>query len=282
MKAPFLFFSLVTLCSAVAAAKGTETYQDIIDKAFTLSLQRDRAHAVQVLTQSIKKESTKGPAPQDLLIALEEVASSFYNEKTQQYFEQALSFRRTEPARALQRLADALKLEPDNLQILVEQARLQIMTGDCSSAATGAEKLHTDFQQLELSRLILAQASLCAGKLDRVRKVKEGLDLKKSSFQIYWSMVDTEMGFRSGQISGAKESLSEAQKADSGFPETQYWIWKLDAELSKQAERAAQKYLSLCKSLSPRSARKYLNEPQLCRRATEVETFLKKNNSAEL
>lgn len=281
MKAPFLFLALFSLAKS-GAPRATETYQDIIDKAFTLSLQRDRAHAIQVLTQSLKKESSKGPVPQDLLSALEEVSSSFYNEKTQQYFEQALSFRRTEPARSLQRLAEALKLEPDNFQLLAEQARLQIMTGDCGSASATAEKLHADFQALELSRLILAQASLCAGKLDRVRKAKEGIEFKKSSFQAYWNMVEAELGHRTGQISSAKEALGEAQKYDAAFPETQFWLWKLDGENAKQSERSAQKYLSLCKSLSPRAARKYLNEPLLCRRTAEVETFLKKNNSAGL
>lgn len=282
MKAPFLFLLLLCLAKSGVASRATETYQDIIDKAFTLSLQRDRAHAIQVLTQSLKKESSKGPPPQELLVALEEVASSFYSDKTQQYFEQALSFRRSEPARSLQKLGEALKFEPDNLQILTEQVRLQIMTGDCGSAATNAEKLFSDFQPLEISRLALAQASLCAGKLDRVRKAKESIDSKKSSFQVYWNMVEAELAHRAGQNAAAKEFLSEALKYDPGFPETQFWFWKFEGEMVKVSERAAQKYLSLCKSLSPRAARKYLNEPLLCRRTAEVETFLKKNNSAGL
>lgn len=290
MRAPFLFLFLSCVGfgapgSAAPAAKplapkSLETYQDIIDKAFTLSLQRDRAHAIQILTQSIKKESAKGSPPPDLLLALEEVASSFYGEKSQQYFEQSLSFRRNEPARALQKLGDALKLEPDNLQVLAEQGRLQIMIGDCSSAMGVGEKLFSDLQSLEISHLILAQSSVCAGKLERARKAKEGVDLKKSIYQIYWAMADTELSFRSGQMPAAKESLAEALKIDSEFPETQYWLWKLDSEGTKPSEKAAQKYLSLCKSLSPRSARKYLNEPMMCRRTAEVESFLKKSNNA--
>ncbi len=285
MKAPFLFSILVFLALCAAAKplpspKSVETYRDIIDKAYTLSLQRDRAHAVQILTQSIKKESTRGPAPPDLILALEEVASSFYGEKSQQYFEQALSFRRNEPARALQRLGDALKLEPDNLQILAEQGRLQMMVGDCSSAAGIGEKLYSELPSIELSRLILAQASVCAGKLDRARKAKEGVDIKKSTYYLYWSMIEAELYFRAGQMTTARDSLAEAARIDRDFPETQFWIWKLESENAKQSERSAQKYLSLCKSLSPRAARKYINEPQLCRRTSEVETFLKKNNSA--
>lgn len=182
MRAPFLFllfiFNLLAVehpgaAKSLPGPKTTETYQDIIDKAFTLSLQRDRAHAIQVLTQSIKKESSKGAPPAELLMALEEVASSFYGEKSQQYFEQALSFRRNEPARALGRLSEALKLEPDNLQILAEQARLQIMVGDCGSAISIGEKLFSELPPIELSRLILAQSSVCGGKLDRARKQKK-------------------------------------------------------------------------------------------------------------
>lgn len=279
MKAPFLFF-LTTGFLFTAFGKPTETYQDIIDKAFTLSLQKDRTHAVQILNQSLKKESAKGAPPQELLVALEEVAGTFYSDKAQQVFEQALSLKKTDIRGAQQRLGEALKLEADNFQILIEQVRLSILNTDCGVAQEQAETLFSLYSQIETARLILAQASVCNGKFEKSRQAREGIDTKKSPLQLFWNSVDAELAFKSGNLGQIKALADEASTRDPLFPELHYWRWKTESENPKQAEKAGQKYLSLCKSLSPRSSRKFMMEPLLCRRTAEVENFLKKNNSA--
>lgn len=262
-----------------APRANTETYRDIIEKAHNLSLQKERAHAVQLLNSSITRESKKGPAPKELILALEEVSSLFMSDKAQQQFELALSLRANEPQLAQQKLADAAKIEPDNLQIQLEQFRVATILGGCSEAAASVLKLYETLSALEIVRLAAAQALMCQGQVEEAVKTKGIVDPKKTTLLIFWQLLDVEALQRTGKIEKGLEILAQIEKTSPAFPEAYYWKWRLDRDLKKVTEKPAQKYVSLCKSLSPRAYRKYLAEPFLCRRLQEVESSLKKNNT---
>lgn len=87
--------------------------------------------------------------------------------------------------------------------------------------------------------------------------------------------------FKTSAYGKAKELAEQTLKSDSKYTEIQYWIWKLSTELKLKAEKHAQKYVSLCKSLSLRDSRAYSSDPWTCRRILEVENFVKKNNNPE-
>lgn len=276
--APFYLVLLLSL-SCFARAANTETYRDIIEKAQTLSLQKERGHALQLLTSSLTRESKKGPAPKELVTALEEVASLFLSDKAQQLYELALSLRENEPQLALQKLADAAKLEPDNLQIQLEQFRVSSILGNCNEAGAAILRLYESLSTLEVVRLAAAQAQLCRNQLDDAQKIRNGFDFRKSPLMPVWTSTDVEILLRQKKGDKALESLAQAQKVDPDFPETYYWQWRAEQDLKKVSEKPGPKYVALCKSLSPRSYRRYLAEPFLCRRVQEVESSLKKNNT---
>ncbi|MBX3019293.1 MAG: hypothetical protein KF767_15505 [Bdellovibrionaceae bacterium] len=270
---------LLLSLSCFARAANTETYRDIIEKAQTLSLQKERGHALQLLTSSLTRESKKGPAPKELVTALEEVASLFLSDKAQQLYELALSLRENEPQLALQKLADAAKLEPDNLQIQLEQFRVSSILGNCNEAGAAILRLYESLSTLEVVRLAAAQAQLCRNQLDDAQKIRNGFDFRKSPLMPVWTSTDVEILLRQKKGDKALESLAQAQKVDPDFPETYYWQWRAEQDLKKVSEKPGPKYVALCKSLSPRSYRRYLAEPFLCRRVQEVESSLKKNNT---
>lgn len=278
--APFYLVLLLTVSMVGKThAANTETYRDIIEKAQTLSLQKERGHALQLLTSSLARESKRGPAPKELVSALEEVASLFLSDKAQQLFELALSLRENEPQMALQKLADAAKLEPDNLQIQLEQFRVSSILGNCNEAAPAVLKVFDSLSTLEVVRLAGVQAQLCRNQLDEAQKMRNGFDYRKSPLLPIWTSSDTEILLRQKKGDKALEILATAQKADPDFPESYYWQWRSEQDLKKGSEKSGAKYVALCKSLSPRSYRRYLAEPFLCRRVQEVESSLKKNNT---
>jgi len=271
------FFS----ASFVQAQAKTETYKDVMEKAFNLSLQRDRTQAVSILLGALKRESKKGRTPKELQTALSQVSHIFYSEKAQQSYELALSFQPTDGAMALSKLQEAARLEPENLSIELSAARVQMMMGDCGAAQKGIIKYKEQAQYLEEVQLALAQAAVCIGQFENYLSAKPK-DVKKSPFQIFWLSLDTEYQYKVGAFAKAKEQSLQMQALDSSFIEASYWEWKALQELKISGEKSAQKYLTQCKSLSIRLQRQYQAEPNLCRRTAEVETFLKKNNNPEI
>jgi hypothetical protein len=280
LQATLLF---VFSAKATNVSQKTETANDIIEKCYTLSLQKERSQAILILVNAIKRESKKNPkAAKDLAKALDQISTVFYSDKAQQLYELGVSLRLNDPALANQKLTDALKLEPDHLRILLAQIRVSTELGDCSSALSQAKKIKEINPFSEEVDLSISQAAVCSGQFDSYQQLKPAIDDRKNPLGVHWATVELEYQFKAGNFGRALELSKGLQKLDPLFPEAHYWEWKVQVELKEKAEPSASKYMNLCKSLSARAQRKYMTEPFLCRRTTEVETFLKKNNNLNL
>ena len=272
-----LFFSL-----AAKVAGSVETYQDIIEKAYNLSLQKDRTQAVTILLAALKKESKKSTAQKELSAALDQVSKVFYSDKAQQLYELGLSLKSTDPSLSASKLQEAARLEPENASIEVALARLALANGDCAAVAGRLMKQKDLVIAIEDLRLVAAQTALCQGKFNDYLTSKNGNDVKNSSLSSFWQTAEMEYLYRTGAFAKVQEAALSLQKQDPSFPEALYWQWKSELELKIKADKVGQKYLSQCKTLNSRQQRVFLPEPMLCRRTPEVESFLKKNNNSEI
>jgi len=278
-----LFFGLSAASAALAKnVNRTETYQDLIEKAYNLSLQKDRTQAVGLLVAGIRREGKKSVASKELLQALEKVATVFYSDKAQQLYELGISLKTTDSAVALAKLQEADRLEPENLSITLELARISLSQNDCDAAENRMKKIKDLCDLLEEPKLVQSQAQICLGQLEDFQKTRSQIDLKKSAYALFWQVVDVEAALKAGNFLKAKDGAVALQSVDSHFPEAYYWDWKASQELKSKADVSAQKYLNNCKTLSARQIRNYSKEPSLCRHTTEVETFLKKMNNSEI
>jgi predicted Zn-dependent protease len=270
-----LFFGSVSLAAG-------ETYHDIIEKAYNLSLQKDRAQAVSILLGALKRESKKSAAQKDLAQAVDQVAKVFYSDKAQQLYELALSLKTTDPATAQAKLQEAARLEPENVSIEIALERQSLSVGDCDGALTRLNKQKELFPAIEELRLLSAQASLCQNKLEEYVASRNGQDVKRSPLATFWAIAEVEYLFKTQAFAKAQDAIQSLQKQEPNFPEAVYWKWRTENELKQRSEKSAQKYLSLCKTLNSRQFREYLPEPNLCRRTVEIENFLKKTNNSEI
>lgn len=268
-----LFFS--SFISDVSFANRSETYKDVIEKAFSLSLQRDRAQALQILRSASKKESKKPVAQKEISQAIEKVATIFLSDKAQQAYELGLSLMSTEPAMAYQRLQDAQRIEADNLSVELALGRLNLTLNDCTQANERLSKLENFVHHSEEVRIFFAQAHLCSGRYDLINLPK----VSEKNRSIVWSAIELELLFKQSQFIKARERGLAISRLDSQYPESSYWIFKIEDSLKIPAMRSAERYVNLCKSLSLRQQRSYLADPYLCRRTAEAEAFLKKVGS---
>ena len=276
-KATFIVAFL--FCTNAFSAK-TETYKDIIEKSYALSLQKNRAQAVQVLVNAIRKEGKKSQAVKELLQALEEVSTVFYSEKAQQQYELALSLRMSEPQAALAKLYDASNLEPENLSILLSQMRLSISLGDCAGAFQQAQKIRETNPYSDEVALVFSQAAVCTGQFESYLQMKNVSDTKKSGMVSFWMTTEIEYLFKTSNFQKARDLAQQLIHTDPKYPEAYFWDWKIDNEIKLKTDKSARKYVSTCKTITNKELRNYFIEPNLCKRTVDVEAYLKKSNTS--
>jgi predicted Zn-dependent protease len=247
-----------------------ETYKDIIEKAYNLSLQKDRQQALNILSAAIARESRPN-AQAELKKAALDVAHVFFSDKAQQLYETTLSLKKTELNQAISKLAEAQRIEPDNQTIVTEMARLQIAKNDCSSAQENLLKPLKLIPFDDELRLTNAQAQACNGQWLEFAKSPESMDAKKSQYQKYWMALSAEHQLKLKNLTKASETVQNLAKLDPKYPEAYYWGWKVSQALKKNNVEQAQKYVMTCKNISASQYRQYMIDPMLCRRTAEVE-----------
>jgi hypothetical protein len=280
--AALLFFQNQAAASAETKSKKAETFKDIIEKSYNLSLQKDRSQAVNILVNAIKQENFRsGSAIEikaELKKALQQVSYIFYSDRALQAYELALSLRRTDPAQALQKMNEALRMETDNLTLVTETQRLMLIKGDCSTALDGVtkERLQNPFDENLI--LLLAQAQVCLGQWDEFKKTRDGYDAKKSNQGKFWLSLEIEFAFHEKNFAKTKELIMILQKLDPKYPELYYWQWR--RALASEKLVAGQKYLKTCKNIPAALYRQYMTDVNLCRKVGEVETATKNSNGS--
>ncbi|HEX7674406.1 MAG TPA: hypothetical protein VF412_09550 [Bdellovibrio sp.] len=259
----------------------SETYKDIIEKAYNLSLQKDRQQALNILITALQKEN-RPQAVAELRKAVNDVATVFISDKAQQTYEAGISLRKTDPVQAMGKLNEAVRIEADNLSIIVELARVMIAKGDCSGALDLLSKQAKLLPYNEELKLSSAQALLCQSSWVEYGKLYDSTEVKKSPLQKFWLALEVERYFKIKNFTKSQEILSIVKKTDGKYPEVSYWGWKLANTAKKTDPEDAQKYVMTCKNISANQYRQYMIDPMLCRHLTEVEADLKGlNGTAE-
>ena len=271
-----LCFGVSPLKSVWAQTKNgkSETYKDIIEKAYNLSLQRDRQQALNILANAVQKE-TRPQAIAELKKTASEVSNVFFSDKAQQQFEIGVSLRKTDLNQSLDKLTEASRIENDNFLIVNEMARLMIAKGECKNAQDIVQRQLSLIRFDEELKLSLAQAQVCQKRWVDYQKTAESVGIKKSAQQKFWLPLEIDKHLAGKSFSKAVEALATLKKLDDKYPEVSYWMWKVDQEQKKPNVTAGQKYVMACKNISANQYRQYMIDPMLCRHLTEVESELK-------
>lgn len=264
-------FFFLSVCGA--GPKASEGPRDLIEKAQNLILQKERSAAIQLLVGALRRESPKSASAKELRAALAGMTTIFFSDKSQQLYELALTFRRTDIAQAQQRVTEALRQEPQNSLLIAENGRLAILRGDCASAQEGLRRAKEKNPYDELVLLTLAQAALCLNDIPEYASVRSLAETGKGPYAREWSALEVERALLEKAESRARENIENLIKIEAGHPEIHFWRHQLE-KLPERRKAHALKYLHGCKSMPLSVARKYLNEVSICRRLSEIEEFL--------
>ncbi|HEY8270849.1 MAG TPA: hypothetical protein VIG33_08150 [Pseudobdellovibrionaceae bacterium] len=270
------FFSRAQAVSIESRSKKADTSKDIIEKAYNLSLQKDRSQAINILVNAIKQENVRSENISELKKTLQKVSYLFYSDRAQQAYELALSLRRTDPPQALQKMNEALRIETDNLTLFNEMQRMLLIKGDCSAVLDNVlkERLQDPFDESLV--LLQAQAQVCLGKWEDLKKTHDSFDLKASNQTKFWLSLEIDLALHEKNLTRAKELVTHLQKLDPKYPELHYWQWRVATGSEKSA--LGHKYINGCKNISAALYRQYMTDANLCRKVGEVETATKNFN----
>lgn len=256
-----------------------ETYKDIIQKAQSLILQKDRAQAQLILESALNRETkkkVKDNASEELRLALFNMSRMFLSDKAHGLYELSLSLVTNDIPQAIQRIDEGLKIEPDNMQLINQSIRLQLVKNECQSAKSIFQKnkfdnkIHIDSEV----DLLLAQIEFCSDKYDFLKLKLTSKDHKKSEkIKLLWSELEVIRAIRERNFAQAKDTLSEMKKIDSDYIELNYleWLLELKSENLKNLASYSQKYIISCRNLNSTKVRPYILNPWFCQRVAEVE-----------
>lgn len=262
---------------AQTKAPKSETYKDIIEKAYNLSLQKDRQQALIIISNAIQKES-RPQAVAELKKTASELGHLFLSDKAQQLFESGVALRKADLNQAQDKISEALRIESDNLSIVGEMARIYIAKGDCRSAQELANKNIKVIGFDEDLKLALAQSYACQQRWSDYQRLAEPALIKRSPFLKFWLALEVEKHLSGKNYVKAQESLNILRKSDDKYPTTAYLAWKLALLQRKRNAEEAHKYLMTCKNISANQYRQYMIDPMLCRHLIEVEKEQKGTN----
>ncbi|MFZ4403712.1 MAG: tetratricopeptide repeat protein [Pseudobdellovibrionaceae bacterium] len=268
------FIFCYSLGFATTSIRQTEDYKNIIEKAFNLSLQKEKFQALFILHQAYKNETAKKTAQQDIKSAFKKVSRLFLTEKAQQLYELAISLAPTDNNQALTKIIEALREEPENFFLFLQQARFLIAKGDCDAALEVLQKWK-EFINLDAElALVFAQTQVCLKKYKESDEVKKNNteSIKSSGLGIYWLLLDMLKSLEEKNRFAALDQLNAIRQNDKDYPELYYWEWKMDFINKMNNKVAAENYQRRCSRLTAKTFRKYLFDPYLCRRIGEVQS----------
>jgi hypothetical protein len=256
----------------------TETYQNLIEKAQNLSLQKDRLQASQILVRAMAHEPKSSVAHKALAQALDDLMTTFYTERAQSEFAAAESNLPLKPHDAIEGFNEALRLEDGNVTILKALARTHLTLSECDKAdgfVTKAESLDPTSPEILLLRLQVfdcnKQSELLSQKLFPPDSALNPLENALRGLQIKDLL-------RRSETKRAKALAAQWEASSPEYPEVYYWKWmisKEEAPPAKPDRAAAQKYVQLCQNLTPRKRKSYNLDVDLCKGKESVDTFLK-------
>ncbi len=265
-----IFLSTAALY-AQEGLKSKESYKDIIKKAQNLTLQQNRLQASQVLERVIQSESYNKKAQEELKKTLDEISTIFYTEKTQKLFEYAKSLLRESEAESLAKFNEALKIEANNITILLWSGRLSLMMGRCEDAnqkATKGLEINPFSPQLQLLEI---QAMACSQSIEGLDRAFGEYSHLQDVYPLYYHMAMAQKFYLQKEYPKATYHITKAKQIDREFPEIYYWEIQILTKQELTAKEPVSRYVRMCKTISKADYLKYELEPRLCREFKTVE-----------
>ncbi len=239
---------------------------------------RNRSEAITILLTAIKKEWTAGRRD-ELEAELKKTTEIFLTNEGQRLFELAESARHGGKPGFVAHYEEALKAEPQNAKVIAGYVLALMATKKCRAANDPLTQFEAVNPYSEEYKLLKFKYQVCSEPT--AITLAQEIELEGNrDFAVIKKTARAQAEFAKAHYDLALNLARAAAKSDDRFASPYFWAWKVLAR-DGQGLDEAQRYLSLCKNISPETRRKYSYDPELCGNTEEVEEFLRDEESGK-
>lgn len=265
MSAVFCFLYITEANAQVLLPRTQTSLETVKKKAVNLLMQSQKKQALSVLSDYISKENNRAKNKEAREYRLS-LAKKFLNKEAQEAYEMSLNLTLENPKESKSYNEDCLTRDPENMDCLIQRARLIYRE---RKGPLKAEEILALSQYYEFTDINWVKASseklLPEFKLHNFFK-KDGLKLTENRFVL--AVLEIERSLAAKNFSKAKDILSLLEKDYSDWPEHIYFKNRIDIDSTENKTAGAvdflNQYKSKCKNLSKSTARKYRYDYDLC------------------
>ena len=208
------------------------------------------------------------------------LATFFITEKGQKLFELGESMSDTNPVVAEEKYRESLKVEGPNLKILNALSLLKLRGGKCDEARQWNQKALDTFDRMVEVQAVALQVMACEDDFEGISKKLKGFKENSPVLQTpVVQLLRARSKIQSGMVKEGLEILRQTSEGKNTFPDAWYWRWKLDPQEGHIQRTYLEKYITICKKMTPRLKRKYRESGVVCEKLAEAEKALKKSGA---
>jgi lipopolysaccharide biosynthesis regulator YciM len=265
-----LIFSLVASSSAGIAETAGRNSKNLAERAEDLVLKSKRKAALVLLAGEWR--ISRGAVKAALASKMDELARVFLSENGQKSFELGQSMSLEKAAIAESHYMDALKSEDGNVNILMAIAALRIREKNWNQALDTLETVLKTLPSSSEARLWRIETLLAAAKTEdaKLELEAQGPELEKTDLE----ELQTKILVHQEKWAEAAAKVTELLKRQPENPELYLLKFKIEQAEQKSGYEPAQKYLELCKKLSPVSQKQLSRDPFKCFEEANVAKIL--------
>lgn len=238
-----------------------------------------RKKALSMINYMITSEENTGKN-QEFIEEGRRLATFFITENGQKLFELGESMSDTNPLLAEEKYKESLKTEGPNLKILNALSLLKLRSNQCDEARQWNQKALDTFDRMVEVQAVALQVMACEDNFEGISKKLEGYKEDSPVLKIpVVQLLKARAKIQSGMTKEGLEILRLASEGKNTFPDVWYWRWKLDPEQGHIQRTYLEKYITICKKMTPRLKRKYRESGVVCEKLPEAEKALKKSGA---
>lgn len=264
-------------------AHSLDSISAAIEQAQSLALKKNRKEACAVLNRTFVATPAQVRGRSKIIDTLQQVSKVFFTDKGQKLFESAQVQLFENPELALSQLREAQNLEDENILVLANLARAQIIKQDCDAALVNLDMARSLNPHAAEPALLELRALLCAKRFEAFREKYKlasapgGTGNGEKWDQAFGQYLSAQDQLRQNASHKAFDILTKVTDEFPQFPEAYLYLARAGQALEKDSSAWLQKYSALCKGITLRDRKKYSYEPQLCNKMKEVDEELASN-----
>ena len=266
--AAFLLSFLGSPCGAEE-----DDFDSIKQKATELLLQKKKTLALQLILSHLKTEHS-GLKKEEALEFLVKISQKFISREAQEAYENSINLTLESSKEAAKSNERCLALEPQHLECLIQQARLQAREKNTRAFLETRNKIReiAPHSRFDFWLELVSQKNDSEFKN---RQTIKALPEKVAEENIGLLLLELDRSFLAKNYSRAKDLINYFEKHYSDWPDLLFYKYRINLESTEEKQRGGADgnseqlmlYANKCKSLSKTTARKYRYDFDLCIRA---------------